>query len=234
MPLLLRPATAHDAPSLTAIYFSAFTHDSISRLVFPFRTPGTSSWNWWQQSIITEIEDLSAHFLCVYDSSSEQIVAYAKWNDVTGESKPGSAEWGGDEEELPTWPEGADMGVADHFFGMLGRRRGDIMGCSDSSIDVSRQHEAQETSSSKGQKDQATLPKWQGKGAAGMLIRWGLERADRQGVECYLEASPVGKEVYEHFGFEERGRLVVPVEGKEDFVECFMVRPAKGGSRAGE
>lgn len=73
----------------------------------------------------------------------------------------------------------------------------------------------------------ATRPEWQGKGAAGMLIRWGLERADQQGVECYLEASPVGKKVYEHFGFEEAGRLVVPVEGKEDFVECFMVRPAR-------
>lgn len=76
----------------------------------------------------------------------------------------------------------------------------------------------------------ATRPEWQGKGAAGKLMRWGLEKADAdgKGVETYLEASPVGKEVYEYFGFEERGRLVVPVEGKGDFIECMMVRPEKG------
>lgn len=74
----------------------------------------------------------------------------------------------------------------------------------------------------------ATRPERQGKGAAGKLMRWGLERADEEKVESYLEASPVGKEVYEYFGFEEKGRLVVIVDEKGDFVECMMVRPRKG------
>lgn len=74
----------------------------------------------------------------------------------------------------------------------------------------------------------ATKPEWQRKGAAGSLIRWGLERADEEGVETYLEASPVGKGLYEYFGFEERGRLVIPVVDGEDFVECMMVRTGRG------
>jgi len=80
----------------------------------------------------------------------------------------------------------------------------------------------------------ATRPEWQGKGAAGKLIRWGLERADEEGTECYLEASPDGKPVYERFGWRERERLVVDLEGRDpcgtgekEFVEVMMVRDAK-------
>jgi hypothetical protein len=58
-----------------------------------------------------------------------------------------------------------------------------------------------------------------------------LERADREGTESYLEASPDGKPIYEHFGFEEVERLVVDLVGKKgipeerEFVEVMMVRP---------
>jgi len=76
----------------------------------------------------------------------------------------------------------------------------------------------------------ATRKEWQGRGAAGMLLRWGVQRADEDGVEAYLEASPEGKPVYERYGFREVERVVVSLEGKgcseEEYVEVFMVRPA--------
>jgi GNAT superfamily N-acetyltransferase len=71
----------------------------------------------------------------------------------------------------------------------------------------------------------ATRPEYRRKGAAGLLLRWGLEKADQEEVEAYLEASPEGKPVYEHFGFWEVERLVV-LDGK--FLECIMVRGIKG------
>ena len=80
----------------------------------------------------------------------------------------------------------------------------------------------------------ATRPEEQGKGAAGMLLRWGIQKADEEGTEAYLEASPDGKPIYEHYGFEEVEKLVVSLEGKEgvneekEFIECFMVRPVTG------
>ncbi|KAG4034451.1 hypothetical protein MFRU_003g04140 [Monilinia fructicola] len=203
MTLALRSATASDATDLTNIYFSAFDRDEISLLCFP-RTTSTA-WNWWYSSILSEIRDPSSHFLCIYDASSpdQEIISYAKWNDT---SAPVSTVG-----DLPEWPEGCDVGVANHFFGTLIERRWEIMG--------ERKHWYLELV--------ATIPEWQGKGAAGKLMRWGLERADAEAVETYLEASPVGKGIYEYFGFEEKGRLVVPVEGKGDFVECMMVRPGK-------
>lgn len=58
-----------------------------------------------------------------------------------------------------------------------------------------------------------------------MLMRWGLEKADYDEVEAYLEASPGGKPIYAHFGFREVERLVV-LEGR--FVECMMMRGVRG------
>ncbi|TGO20838.1 hypothetical protein BPAE_0262g00150 [Botrytis paeoniae] len=202
MNLTLRPATTADAEALANIYFSAFSSDEISLLCFP-RSP--VSWTWWYNSILSEIQDPSSHFLCIHDSSSptSEIISYAKWND---KSAPVATL-----NDLPEWPQGCNVEVSNHFFGTLIERRREIMG--------ERKHWYLEII--------ATKPEFQGKGAAGKLMRWGLERADEDGVETYLEASPVGKEVYEHFGFGEKARLVVPVDEKSDFVECMMVRPGK-------
>ncbi|KAF7907108.1 uncharacterized protein EAF01_004695 [Botrytis porri] len=200
MNLTLRPATAADAEALTNIYFSAFSSDEISLLCFP---RSSVSWTWWHNSILSEIQDPSSHFLCIQDVSSHtsEIISYAKWNNTSATVATTN--------DLPEWPQGCDVEVANHFFGTLIERRREIMG--------ERKHWYLEIV--------ATKPEFQGKGAAGKLMRWGLERADEDRVETYLEASPMGKEVYEHFGFEEKARLVVPVDGKSDFVECMMVRP---------
>lgn len=42
-----------------------------------------------------------------------------------------------------------------------------------------------------------------GRGAAGMLIQYGVEMAKEQGVPAYLEAGVLGKPIYEKFGFRE-------------------------------
>jgi ribosomal protein S18 acetylase RimI-like enzyme len=192
---------------LTEIYFSAFQHDAISLLVFPRNT--LQPREWWQASILSEITDPHAHFLCIVDPSSatpSKILSYCKWNSPSASI----------DLELPTWPEGADLEIANHFFGGLVRNHERIM--------KGRKHWYLEFV--------ATRPEEQGKGAAGMLLRWGMQKADEQGTETYLEASPDGKPIYEHYGFKEVERLVVPLEGKEgivgeekEFVECFMVRP---------
>lgn len=209
MALTLRKATVADAADMVDIYMSAFTIDAISLLCFPRNNAAV--YKWWLDMIIDEMDDETAASLVITTpgpDSREQIIAFGKWNIPS--SKPLSA-------DLPQWPEGADVEVANHFFGNLFRHRMQIMG--------DRRHYYLEII--------ATRPEWQGKGAAGKLMRWGLELADRDGVEAYLEASPDGKPIYEHFGFEERDRLVVDLEAKEnalgekEFVEVMMVRQAK-------
>ncbi len=79
----------------------------------------------------------------------------------------------------------------------------------------------------------ATDPKYQGKGAGSQLMRWGLERADQEGFEAYLEASPDAVRLYEHFGFREAARTDTWIENERVkpgvmYRNLFMIRPSKG------
>jgi len=47
-----------------------------------------------------------------------------------------------------------------------------------------------------------------GRGAAGMLIRWGIEQAEKEGIPAYLEAAVTGKPIYEKLGFKQVGDLL--------------------------
>lgn len=53
-----------------------------------------------------------------------------------------------------------------------------------------------------------THPSHRGKGAAGLLIRWGIEQAEKDGVPAYLEAGVMGRPIYERYGFVQIGDLL--------------------------
>lgn len=69
----------------------------------------------------------------------------------------------------------------------------------------------------------AIHPSFQGQGLASKLLKWGLSRADEEGVEVFLTSSPDGRRLYERNGF-----------GSKDFFSPFpgydywsMIRPAQ-------
>lgn len=206
MHLVLRKAVLSDADALTDIYFSAFSNDAISLLVFP-RDP--ESRKWWYDSVVEEMGDPNAHFMCIIDTESpdQKVVAYSKWNGSDAPFPDGS--------NPIKWPANSDSELADHFFGNLLSRHAKMM--------RGRKHWYLELL--------ATRKEYQGRGAASQLLKWGLAQSDAAGTETYLEASPEGKPVYERFGFEEEDRLIVDLKGKsggvldeQEFVEVFMVR----------
>lgn len=43
----------------------------------------------------------------------------------------------------------------------------------------------------------------QGRGAGRAMMAWGAEKANGDGVEAYLDATPKGKALYEKYGFAE-------------------------------
>jgi GNAT superfamily N-acetyltransferase len=53
-------------------------------------------------------------------------------------------------------------------------------------------------------------------GAATMLVRWGTDRADEEGVFCGVEASVMGSRLYEALGFKKLDNKVVRVPGETD------------------
>ncbi|GAB7351135.1 hypothetical protein MBLNU459_g1592t1 [Dothideomycetes sp. NU459] len=186
----LRIETTRDpaeAPILASLYFSAFQNPH-SLACWPRDSPSVQAW--WSAMLAREMrDDAGTFFLKIVDCSlsssssfsaaadgdpagatgqSEEIVAWAVW------SGPGAA---AGEQGALEWPEGADVGLCEQTFGAWERERARIMG--------EREHWYLKTL--------ATHPSHQGRGAGSMLIGWGLDRADEDGLEAYLEASPTGE-----------------------------------------
>ena len=82
----------------------------------------------------------------------------------------------------------------------------------------------------------ATDPAYQGKGAGSQMMRFGMEKADEEGVEAYLEASPDAVPLYEKFGFREASRTDTFIKNERVkgtwYRNLFMIRPAKDKSSA--
>lgn len=67
-------------------------------------------------------------------------------------------------------------------------------------------------------------PSYQRRGLASKLLRWGLARADEEGVEVYLSSSPDGRPLYERNGFQVLDGRFSPYPGYE---QVNMIRPVQ-------
>ncbi|KAK4207236.1 acyl-CoA N-acyltransferase [Rhypophila decipiens] len=73
-------------------------------------------------------------------------------------------------------------------------------------------------------------PDFRRRGGGTMLITWGIKRAESKGWPATLCASPMGRFLYEHLGFQTIATEVVQVEGEEETLEStVMVLPPKEG-----
>lgn len=60
-----------------------------------------------------------------------------------------------------------------------------------------------------------------------MLMRHVLDKADQNGERCYLESSPAGVSLYQRFGFEEKDRINVLVNGENYWNQCMVREPKR-------
>lgn len=58
-----------------------------------------------------------------------------------------------------------------------------------------------------------THPDYRCRGAGSILVRWGCEIADREGVGAYIDASKAGIPLYAKHGFVDLSDPAVPSEG---------------------
>ncbi|PWN38306.1 GCN5-related N-acetyltransferase [Meira miltonrushii] len=77
-------------------------------------------------------------------------------------------------------------------------------------------------------------PRFQRRGIASELVKWGLRKAEElgqngQAIECVTEASPMGKPVYVKLGFEAEGEVVYKVDeefqNRKRSVDTVLRRP---------
>lgn len=118
---------------------------------------------------------------------------------------------------MPPWPEdeGSDHALLNEFFGSLAKKRAEIMS--------TRPHYYLEML--------GTLPEHQGRGAGSLMMKWGVELADREGMDAYLESSPKGVGVYRKFGFVEQDEVTVNVEAYGEYKNLCMVRKPTTGAQ---
>jgi GNAT superfamily N-acetyltransferase len=69
-----------------------------------------------------------------------------------------------------------------------------------------------------------TLPEYRKLGVASFLVDWAIEQADRDKLECFVDASEKGVPVYKKYGFLPEEPFEVPGTG---FTCTSYIRPAK-------
>ncbi|KAI8714618.1 N-acetyltransferase domain-containing protein [Fusarium sp. LHS14.1] len=202
MPLQLREAQLDDIHAMRGVYYSAFGDTIIGGHVFMKNIEASD--RFWVASFKDELVDSSCQLLVVTNKntpdSAEEIIAFAKW------CLPGASI--DDPPPVEAWPSHGELAV--DFFGAMTKGHRKYMG--------DRPHWYLECI--------GTHKDWMGKGAATLLMRWGLERADADKLPCFLEATPKGKPIYERFGFRTLGEEVFEWP-QGTTVEAYMERDAK-------
>jgi ribosomal protein S18 acetylase RimI-like enzyme len=208
-------ATPADLPGLSELYFRSFakSHPFYDKMIVS--NPHTISW--WHAGHITAINDPGTIFLVVRDPQSvpaNKVIGLARW--VRAAPTDGaimSDGYGAKEgdEEIERWPEfsdGFDVSLAGPLFGSFESHRKQLVGM--------RRHYYMELL--------CTDIEYSRQGAASLMLQYGCDMADAEDVECYVDASPMARPLYERLGFEMRAEERMPdVEGQE-YVEKFGVR----------
>lgn len=202
MPLSLRRASPSDVEQLTDVFFSGFRKDAVMALCFPEKP---SVRRFWIEGLLKALSDPNVHLVAIVDNDlpGEPVVAYANW---VGPNTTKDTNTEQNQAQQPLYPdEGDDKELAEFYFPYLKEQRAKTMsGRKCWYLAALVCHEDH-----------------QGKGAGGMLMRYGLKQADDMNADIYLEASPPGVPVYKHFGFKETDRVVV-LDGQ--FTELLMLR----------
>ncbi|EFQ32953.1 acetyltransferase [Colletotrichum graminicola] len=178
--LIIEPATLEEVPALTEVWFAAFAHDPEITRLWP-DTPRVRAW-WDDANRGDMLGKPFQRFVKVVDPGAvdargrPRVAAWAKW-DTSMPARRGR--------RYPPWCEDMPAEVCDAFFDKEERERARVMG--------DEEHYYLDTL--------VTHPDYQRRGAGSMLLKWGCELADEDGVGAYVDASKAGKGLYERFGF---------------------------------
>jgi GNAT superfamily N-acetyltransferase len=209
----LRPALAEDSVAMVAVLNNAFQDSPFHNRCFPPSDPGS------QQELVNYVQknlaDPTSHIV-VADvistgtaSGEPSIAGWARWVRrplPAPDAKPAPPLVFTEE----VYPAGGDPAFAARFFqanydAMTRATKGQPV-WSLSMMVVSKVH--------------------QRRGVASELMRFGVDKADREGWAAYVNASPEGKDLYERFGF----RTVQRSDFGGGIVSDHMKREAKRSS----
>ncbi|KAF5024092.1 hypothetical protein F66182_3836 [Fusarium sp. NRRL 66182] len=213
MPLKVLPATEADASKAVAIESVAYGPSPISSVLFPVQ--GSSGPDTRVPDLINSLQkDPACRWAKVVDTDNgqDEMIAFTMW--YMWETPPTV-----EQHSFPSYRgPSCDPEACELFFGGMNQMRVNYMNGKPYAY-LKLLH---------------TDPKHQRRGAASLLLEWGLKEADRHGIPACLESSVEGRKLYEKFGFEEVERHIVDFSrwnGPSETIVPLMVRPV-GGRKA--
>ncbi|KAE8149702.1 acyl-CoA N-acyltransferase [Aspergillus avenaceus] len=219
MPLTLHHANPTDTPYIADLFFASFANDPPVEKLFP-RAPDVR--DWWIRAISQDCRNPRKRVLKVTDEGGK-IIGFVLW------SLPASPDQVDMDDGFSVpWPGSCDAEYGDRFFGAIHEREMEVMRGKKHYCILLVLFTLVLLSSLNCYRDPlglmltviiiidvdmlATHPTARGRGVATMLVRWGLRRAESNGIDVYLSSTQMARSVYEKLGFEARGLLLI-VEG---------------------
>ncbi|KAF2792099.1 acyl-CoA N-acyltransferase [Melanomma pulvis-pyrius CBS 109.77] len=207
-----------EAPLYQAVRHETF-RPTINKILYA-REPSQKTLDSVAAKTSDEIRTKGVLYLKCVDSATGAVVAGAKWRYMghlspSGAPLPRTLDEVKKELELPPPYEESDPAVFNAIFGLFAQNKLETMG--------TRPYYVLDTL--------VTHPEHHRRGAGGLLVKWGCDRADELGVEAFLEASLMGEPLYRRFGFvpvKEVGIDLRKFGGDEEMRFILMRRPAKG------
>ncbi|OJD27788.1 hypothetical protein ACJ73_00811 [Blastomyces percursus] len=187
MPLTLSEAEERDVGDIADIHLASFGENMMLRAQFSTPSLRAGLRISLMDKAREEIRDPQWVVLVIRDGN--EVISFAKWKRPVLDASYVEVPW--------RWPEGTRMDVLNEWTKKVddacSRAIGDTPCYCLSFI--------------------GTHPKHGGRGAASMLIRWGLERSASENVPIQLESTIVAWPLYEKLGFEENERIQMQLEG---------------------
>ncbi|QKX57674.1 uncharacterized protein TRUGW13939_04792 [Talaromyces rugulosus] len=173
----IKTFTLDDIPNAIAMNYAAFPGAESQKMM-----PDTAgARQWWLDVYRHDYVNRRQHsqFVKVVETVGGSMVAYARWDRASLEERG---------PRYPAWHADMNHAACNQFIEHSDGTRKRIMGADP--------HYFLDTV--------VTHPDHQGKGAGSMLVKWGCDLADQEGVAAYVDASEEGASLYKRFGFEAR------------------------------
>ncbi|MCJ1454531.1 hypothetical protein MMC28_004884 [Mycoblastus sanguinarius] len=208
MPFEVCSASEADLENLSLLVFNAFAQNPIHRVIYPYgATNDIIAWN-IEGDRRGMREDKNAHYMCVRDTDTRTIVSYALWYEYLH-----GDEQSNESMEAIDCPPDTNSDAFCRLDPIGTVKRKSIMGRRPYMYLA----------------DIATAPPARRQGAASLLLKWGIDRADASGIPCYLQGSPEGASLYQKHGFVAVDQVVIDLRPWKSpvgqVVNLAMLRP---------
>ncbi|PWY80750.1 acyl-CoA N-acyltransferase, partial [Aspergillus sclerotioniger CBS 115572] len=215
--LITKQAIPSDAPTLATLYLQCFNSPT-ERHLWP-DVPRMHEW--WTATFAGKLNRPDEfHTLKVVDTDKgDEIVGFLEWKlpaPISISTSTSEGIQGDEEDEYPPYPE--EVGGLDLWNKLLvemGSKTVQVMG--------ERRFYFLNIL--------GTHPSYRRRGVASEMIKWGIDRADEEGIEAFVISAPMARPVYLKHGFE------LVLEGEDlggehgEFVPGYMLRKPRVGTK---